>query len=1124
MSDQSSHFVIGDQRIQIFVPSRRRDKQLLAPSLIQQWKSRCETIFEKLFNGTAPEGPVRIGGYRHQDGSVTREEIRVVETTVSNQMLSDIQVRTGIIQLAAEMCHAMDQECIFVAWGAEGILVSGKLEGREAAVIPFRAWPADHRSRMMCICWIGVDSSERLHQILSLDGWQIAGPSETSASVKILFEHPTGTTLRRIWLEPTSTHKWTRGLLSDGDLCVSSAVNGVNIRLWSGGRFHGPKPLFFSYTGPTPHTSSLLRALLCEDIANLLELLDKKDVRQGFFRDYRGLLEEAEALIAGQAGFEERAFSTAQLLLGRLMFLKFIEQKGWLRKDQYFFRNLMAEHRGAFYKSALIPLFFDKLNKEERPSGPDGLPYLNGGLFQPRAGEFNLKLPDELFHHIFGVFDQYQFTMEETPGADEAVSVDPSMFGKVLESLADPEQRKKDGVHYTPRAIAHALAHESIIARLASLGGFPLAAVQNFCAGQREALAPQAAQRLLTIIPQMRIVDPAVGSGALLLACLDDMMSIAERCHERMGQHLARGAFAWGQLCRQIVCNCLYGVDLSADAIEIAKLRLWLAVAVSDVEPAPLPDLEFNVREADSLLSDAAIEMILFDPQQQLELTDEDRLRNEYIVAVQRYLNAGTEDPTQQHRLLKDLEHIERSLSAAVRAKPQSSVKKHRKKQEHGEEGESAVPFSWKLHFAHVFKQKGGFDIVIANPPYVRIQNIGPDVKARYQERWSVLAKGSVDLYFAFVQLSLDLAAPDGQIAYIMPNFSRSAAGFALRQLLADKATIRHWVDFGDTQVFPTSTTFVALLFAEKHRADQPTFPCICIHDYSWVEQATTDWLHRPDVKCTRSGDVPYADSPWLTIPQRERVVIDRLTTDGVPLGQIFDIYVGIQTSADAIFLFEEWENVGRGFLEVYSNALHRRLRMESRMLRTCVKGARSKSVSGRPIMVLWPYDKHGNRMVERDLKLRTPLAWAYLELCERRLRAREDAKEFNDEWWYRFGRNETVIKHIAVPKLIIPAILKSATVTIDLAGTLTYTASGEGGGGAWGLVPKDKKLNLAVLAGFLRSDDVWTYYCAKGFPKKGGWRGVDQSVLEQLPVPQSILNRAKVVPESSLGNRRKRQ
>lgn len=1105
MSDQSSHFVIGDQKVQILVPSRRKDKQLLSPSLIQQQKAQCEGVFTQLFGGTTPSGPARIGEYRHEDGSVTREEILVVEATANNEKLADTQARTKIIRLAADMCHAMDQECVFVAWGAEGILVFDERPGRDAIVTPFRGWPADHRSRMMCICWIGVDSPERLHQILSLDGWKMADQPQVPADVKLLFEHPTGVTLRRIWREPSSKHKWSRGQLADGDLCVSSADNGVSIRLWSEGRFHGPKPLFFSYTGPTPFTARFLRALLCEDSEDLTDLLDQKNVRRGFFRDYRILVKEAEGLIAKQNGFKDRAFSEAQLLLGRLMFLKFIEQKGWLGKDLHFLRNLMTAHRGTFYKSALVPLFFDILNNDNRPLGPDALPFLNGGLFQPRKGETGLELPDNLFQHILSVFEQYQFTMEEAPGADEAVSVDPSMFGKVLESLADPEQRKEDGVHYTPRPIAHALAHESIVARLATLGTLPPDAVRNFCTGQREALTPQQAQRLLALLPQLRIVDPAVGSGALLLACLDDMMSIAEHCHERMGQQLARGAFAWGQLCRQLVCNCLYGVDLSPEAIEIAKLRLWLAVAVSDVDPAPLPDLEFNVRAADSLLSDSAIEEIVVDGQGRFEFSEEDKLRNAYIAAVQRYLIAGTEDPTQQHRLLKELELVERSLIAVLCVHPPMRGHNNYKTRSTGVGEELAIPFSWQLHFSHVFKQKGGFDIVIANPPYVRIQNIAQDLKARYEEKWSVLREGNTDLYFAFVQLALKLVAPCGQIAYIMPNFSRTDAGAALRKLLADEATIRQWVDFDDSQIFPTATNYVALLFAEKEKHKTPDFACVCLRDKSWVEQSTTNWLHRPDPEGVRESRVLYADKAWLTLPRRERQPLDKLLQTGVPLGDLVDIDVGIQTSADKIFLFEKWREAGSGITQVLSRASNRWVSIESCMLRTCIKGARQTSKSGQAILVLWPYDKKGKLLGLDVLRDNSALTWKYLKACEKMLRARQK-KHFNDDLWYRFGRNQGV-ETASKRKVIVPAIMREPVVTLDLPGKLTYTASGEGGGGAWGLVSKVKDLDLRLLANYLSSSDTWLCYRAWGFPKQGGWRGVDQAVLKKVLVPRGILD-----------------
>ena len=270
------------------------------------------------------------------------------------------------------------------------------------------------------------------------------------------------------------------------------------------------------------------------------------------------------------------------------------------------------------------------------------------------------------------------------------------------------------------------------------------------------------------------------------------------------------------------------------------------------------------------------------------------------------------------------------------------------------------------------------------------------------------------------------------------------------------------------------------------------------------MEQPTAEWLHQPDPDESRTGCASYLDEKWLTIPGRERRLLEPMLAPGVPLGTLVEICVGVQTSADKIFLFEEWREAGSGLVEVRSRALKRRVKLEANMLRTCIKGSRDKSDAGQPILLLWPYGKDETLMTPEQLGQTAGHVWSYLKACETKLRSREKGR-FNDDQWYRFGRDQG-IRQCGMPKVILPAILRTGTATVDEGGELTYTASGEGGGGAWGLLPRNRELDMQALAEFLRSDVVWRYFKALGFPQRGGWRGVDKSVLDPLPVPRELV------------------
>jgi len=188
--------------------------------------------------------------------------------------------------------------------------------------------------------------------------------------------------------------------------------------------------------------------------------------------------------------------------------------------------------------------------------------------------------------------------------------------------------------------------------------------------------------------------------------------------------------------------------------------------------------------------------------------------------------------------------------------------------------------------------------------------------------------------------------------------------------------------------------------------------------------------------------------------------------------------------------------------LEVYSRGIKRWCKIEQSFLRICIKGARSKAASGENIYLLWPYDKNSKLIPIDDIKAKFPNGWNYLKIIEKKLRNRENGK-FDDDKWYRFGRSQN-IDICSQPKIIVPAILKTGVAIIDKRGDLSFTASGEGGGGGWAIRPKEgTSITLDSLAEYLQSDAVWQFIKALGFPKSSGWRGVDKSILEIIPVPE---------------------
>jgi len=419
------------------------------------------------------------------------------------------------------------------------------------------------------------------------------------------------------------------------------------------------------------------------------------------------------------------------------------------------------------------------------------------------------------------------------------------------------------------------------------------------------------------------------------------------------------------------------------------------------------------------------------------------------------------------------------------------------------------IPFDWDLFFPQIFgdQHKRGFDIVIANPPYVRVKSlkssVGEDGVARYEAIWDTLKTGTTDLYYAFIELALTkLASPDGgQIAFIQPNFRQTDSAQQLRKLLTGQipqhpVNLRLWVDFDEQQIFPTASNYVALLFAERchSEARAAEFDYSTPLPKSWTDQDSIDWLRPPGL----TGRHPAADE-WLTIaPARLKRVLDARARSTATLADFAAVEVGVQTSADDVFLFEEHREKSPQILEVKTGTAKRWTPLERALLHPCKKGA-----AGADYRLLLPYDEEGKLLSEAVLAKRYPLAWRYLQ-SRRGVLEKRDSGKFKGDHWYRFGR-EQGIRVVSRPKLIVAAALKDAVnAVIDRSGNVALTASGKGGGGAWAISPRNDTVTLDDLAAMLASESAWDHIVAYGSPQKGGWRGVDSKVLLGIPVAPS--------------------
>ena len=521
-------------------------------------------------------------------------------------------------------------------------------------------------------------------------------------------------------------------------------------------------------------------------------------------------------------------------LLGQIVFLYFLQKKGWLgvaqnerwgtgkkRFVQELFDQAKAE-RVNFFKDKLQYLFYEALAKERDNVNSYyerfdcRIPFLNGGLFEADYDwqNANITIPESLFRNeeknkagdvgtgVLDVFDRYNFTIKEDEPLDKEVAVDPEMLGKVFENMLDIKERKSKGAFYTPREIVHYMCQESLIHYLDNAlgervekkdietfireGHFALENDERVAAkGETKTYKyqlPESIRQNADLIDRklidIRICDPAIGSGAFPVGLLHELVNAMlvlkpHLSYDYLTDKLKNFGFEHREsvsdsryiyrLKRHIIQESIYGVDIDASAIDIARLRLWLSLVVDedDLDPIEtLPNLDYKIVCGNSLIGlpdgamkdlnvEAALEKL---KEEFYNITDEKGKRS-----LRQQIN------TKIRELLDSAEQF-------------AGYK---------------IDFDFKLFFSEVWREKGGFDVVIGNPPYVLLQDEYKDKNALsfFKSNYSI-ASYKIDLYHLFFEKSCSLKNHYGSVIYITPtnyqsnNYSKDLRKFLLRNSL----------------------------------------------------------------------------------------------------------------------------------------------------------------------------------------------------------------------------------------------------------------------------------------------------------------------------------------------------
>lgn len=555
-----------------------------------------------------------------------------------------------------------------------------------------------------------------------------------------------------------------------------------------------------------------------------------------FYKDYKEVFYAVKALVQPQfpkSAEGDPAHLFTQRLFNRLMFLAFIQRKGWLtiNGESDYLRALHGSYRkksptSNFYRDILRPLFFEGLNQEDRPAGQSDprfgkVPYLNGGLFEQAEDGTDARItevPDEAFTAILGedgLFNRYNFTASENTPLDVEVAVDPEMLGKVFEELVTG--RHEQGSYYTPKPIVSFMGRAALVEYLADTCPKEKREALEAFVHEHKPGTLRNPELVLDALRRVKVCDPACGSGAYLLGMLHELLEL-RTCLFRSDKKLDAHSDYERKL--TIIERNLYGVDLDDFAVNIARLRLWLSLAV-DFEgpvPPPLPNLDFKIEQGDSLAAPAPLDVMRSFP----AITD---LVHRFNDLKRKHLRAHGDEADVYKAEIKEVKEQLRTWLVT--------------------EG-PANAFQWAIEFAEVFlpeeahstvsgalnlehelapaPQPGGFDIIVANPPYVRMELIKPQ-KPILRRRFPHVHAERADLYVYFYARAHELLREGGVAAFISSNkWLRGGYGEPLRRHLLDQQAFHLVMDFGELGVFDTAATDVAIFIWQKlPRGSKPT-------------------------------------------------------------------------------------------------------------------------------------------------------------------------------------------------------------------------------------------------------------------------------------------------------------
>ena len=614
-------------------------------------------------------------------------------------------------------------------------------------------------------------------------------------------------------------------------------------------------------------------------------------------------------------------------LMGRLVFLQFLQKKEWMGVpadrqdwkggDTRFLQNKFNEFadKDNFIDGFLEPLFNDlntnRQNNNDLASPQVGsdikIPFLNGGLFQLDEEDCsNIRLPQHLLGDVLDFFERYNFTIDENDPNDAQIGVDPEMLGRVFENLL--EDNKDKGAFYTPKEIVQYMCQESLIAYLQT--GIDdeshKESIRQFVLTHEAEHLGSMAEDISIKLLNVKICDPAIGSGAFPMGLLRQLYLCQCAIHPELEDKNS------ADIKRHIIQNNIYGVDIEKGAVDIARLRFWLSLIVDEETPRFLPNLDFKIMQGNSLLEQykgadlSKMTTLSTEHGEGTQLTwfdkELDILRFDLREKLDEYYNCP--DHQRKEQLKQEIiENVKRQLceqnidvdfgNLDLSANDQFTL--------------------WHTWFYDVFSQ-GGFDIVIANPPYIGVKGHKELFDKVKEGHLSPFFIGKMDYFYFFFHHAINILKVKGVATFITTNYYITADGaIKLRKHLYTNCCLAVLIDLGEMKLFenaPGQHNMITLFSKVLSPEDKCNCSIIVVHRNGTLnEHLFSDIINKKDTKTSYAikGQEELYDGDGLYIRLNSfsnnalENILRKMANGNETIRNICDINQGIVSGADYV-------------------------------------------------------------------------------------------------------------------------------------------------------------------------------------------------------------------------------